>query len=186
MRDMLTRSHFVSPQISARVFAAATPLSALVFATLALTTMGCSGSPGLTVTGSVEVETTGTPTGFVFEQPARLDGAAPNGAVTGSCSLTRNATGYGVVVDLFGPTQAEGRALRSISFLSRTDAPAGGSVEAELGADTFRGTCTVEVPFVNDHGQVHLRTTGCTVAAGSESATVTADLTFDRCTLMGE
>lgn len=159
-------------------------LTALIALPATVAVIGCNNSPGLTVTGSVDVDAGGTPTGFVFDQPARLDGAAPSGAITGTCTLTGDGTGaaYGVVVDLYGPSSADGRALRSITVMTRTDAPASGTVEAELGADTFRGTCTVDVPFVNGEGHVTLHTEGCDIAYGTESASVALDLSFDHCT----
>ena len=57
------------------------------------------------------------------------------------------------------------------------------AVEAELGADTFRGTCTVDVPFVSGNGQVRVRATDCAISGAGESASVDLDLTFDRCTV---
>ncbi len=163
-------------------------LTVLIAVPATVAAIGCNGSPGLTVQGSVDIDANGTPTGFVFEQPARLDGAAPNGAITGSCTLTSDPThsAYGVVVDLYGPSAAEGRALRSITIMTRTDATANGTVEAELGADTFRGTCTVDTPYVTGNGQVTLHTRGCSIAGAGETATVALDLTFDRCTVQTE
>jgi hypothetical protein len=147
--------------------------------------LGCSSSPGLTVTGDVTIDASGAITGFTFDEAARLDGAAPNGAITGTCTLTSDPSrsAYGVVVDLYAPNQGEGRALRAITILSRTDAPQNGTVEADLGAESFRGTCTVDVPFVNGNGQVTVHTEGCAIQSGDETASVDLDLTFDRCTV---
>ena len=57
-------------------------LTVLIAVPATVAAIGCNSSPGLTVTGNVDIDANGTPTGFVFEQPARLDGAAPNGAIT--------------------------------------------------------------------------------------------------------
>lgn len=153
---------------------------------LALAAVGCNGSSGLTVQGTVDVTSGGTPTGFRFDEPVRLDGAAPAGAITGSCTLTRTAgqPHFGIIVDLYGPDSAEGRALRSLTIMTRTDATESGTVEAELGADTFRGTCDVMAPFVNDAGELTLEASGCSIAQGAETATVDLDLRFAGCTTM--
>ncbi len=153
---------------------------------LSLATVGCNGSPGLTVSGSVDIDASGTPTGFTFSQPVRLDGAAPAGAITGTCTLSRAAgdPDYGIIVDLYGPDTTEGRGLRSITLMTRTDATASGTVEAELGADTFRGTCDVTTPRVDDAGLLRIQVSGCSIANGAETATVEADLSFEGCTLL--
>jgi len=160
-------------------------LSALLIVFGALASPGCASSPGLTVTGSVDIDSMGTPTGFRFEQPVRLDGAAPTGAITGTCTLTSDTAGtaYGVVVDLYGPDNGEGRAARSVTLMTRTDATAEGTIEAELGADTFRGTCDVHVPLVRGSGQLRITATDCSIAGAGETATVDVDLTFENCTV---
>lgn len=160
-------------------------LTALIALPATVAAIGCNNSPGLTVTGDVVVDASGATSSFTFEQPARLDGAAPSGAITGGCTLTSDPgqSAYGVVVDLYGPSSTEGRALRSITIMTRTDAPANGTVEADLGADTFRGTCTVDVPFVSGNGQVRVHATDCTIEGAGETASVDLDLTFDRCTV---
>lgn len=147
---------------------------------------GCGGSPGLTVAGSVTIEVEGASTGFRFEQPTRLDGTAPAGAITGNCTLTSDGTGtaYGVLVELFGSAHGQGRAVRSVTVLARTDAPAMGIVEAELGPDAFRGTCDVEVPLVEGSGRVRVVSRTCTVSGPGETARVELDLTLERCTVM--
>lgn len=163
-------------------------LTALVALPASVAVVGCNGSPGLTVTGDVRVDASGASSAFTFAQPTRLDGAAPSRAITGACTLTSDParSAYGVVVDLYGPSSTEGRALRSITVMTRTDAPASGTVEAELGADNFRGTCTVDVPAVSGNSQVRVRATDCAISGGGESATVEFDLTFDRCTVTAE
>lgn len=150
--------------------------------------MGCNNSPGLTASGEVTVEANGATTGFTFEEITRLDGAAPNGAITGTCTLTTDPShaAYGVVIDLFAPSSTEGRALRGITIMTRTDTPAEGTIEAELGADTFRGTCNVDVPFVNGNGQVSVHTEGCTIEGAGETATVDLALTLSSCTITVE
>ncbi len=163
-------------------------LTALLAIPATLATVGCSNSPGLTVLGEVTIEASGATTGFDFEELTRLDGAAPNGAITGTCTMTTDPSraAYGVVVDLFVPSSTEGRALRGISIMTRTDTPANATVEAELGADSFRGTCTVDVPFVNGNGQVSIHTEDCAIEADGETASVDFAFTFDRCTVMVE
>jgi len=160
-------------------------LAALFVVFGALAGPGCASSPGLTVTGSVDIDSMGTPTGFRFDQPIRLDGAAPTGAITGTCTLTSDTAGtaYGVVVDLYGPDNGEGRAARSVTLMTRTDATAEGTIAAELGADTFRATCEAHVPLARGHGQLRITASDCSIAGAGETATVDVDLTFENCTV---
>jgi hypothetical protein len=163
-------------------------LAALIAVPATVAAIGCNNSPGLTVTGDVVVDASGATSSFTFEQPVRLDGAAPSRAITGGCTLASDPSrsAYGVVVDLYGPLSTEGRALRAITIMTRTDATASGTVEAELGADTFRGTCSVDVPFVSGNGQVRVQATDCVISGAGETASVDLDLTFDRCTVTVE
>ncbi len=154
---------------------------------LALIAVGCGSSPGLSVVGSVDVEADGAHTGFSFPQPARLDGAGSGGVVTGSCSLSHYADGhYGAVIELFGSSSAEGRALRSISFLTRSDSPGAGRVDAELGASAFTGACDVTLARADDRGVVAIEVESCSIASGAETASVNASLTFENCVLLSE
>lgn len=158
-------------------------LAPLALALASLVT-GCNGSSGLTVVGEVTVDAAGTPTGFRFPQAVRLDGAAPAGSVTGSCTATRlsGSNDYGVVVDLYGPDSAEGVAVRSITFMTRSDAQESATVEAELGSTSYRGTCTVSIPRVSGD-MVEIETSGCSIASDTTSATVDATLHFEGCTI---
>ena len=70
---------------------------------LGLAAAGCNGSAGLTAVGSATVDVAGTPSGFNFAQPARLDGAAPAGAITGACTITRTVSA-GVTTTASWPT----------------------------------------------------------------------------------
>jgi hypothetical protein len=90
----------------------------------------------------------------------------------------------GILVDLYGPDSAQGRALRSLTLMTRTDASASSTVEAELGAETFRGTCDVMVPIANERGEVSLRAAGCTITQGAERATVDLSLDFAGCSVI--
>ncbi|GAB4201334.1 MAG: hypothetical protein OHK0013_13230 [Sandaracinaceae bacterium] len=164
------------------------PHVSLAALALAFAVVGCNGSSGLTVSGTVAIDASGTPTGFRFEQPARLDGAAPAGSITGACTLTRSpgSPAFGILVDLYGPDAAQGRALRSLTLMTRTDASASSTVEAELGAETFRGTCDVAVPLANERGEVSLRASGCSISHGAETATVDLSLDLVGCTVVVE
>ena len=63
--------------------------------------------------------------------------------MTGSCQISRSASGaYGVVVDLYGNSQAQGRAVRSMTIMGHSPA-APGQIDAELGANTFTGMQTL-------------------------------------------
>lgn len=163
-------------------------LTALIAVPATVAMLGCSNSPGLTVLGDVTIEASGATTGFSFEEPSRLDGASPNRAITGTCTLTSDVerSAYGVVVDLYAPSTTEGRAVRSVTIMTRTDSPSTGTIEAELGADSFRGTCTVAVPNLSGNGTVTLATEGCTIEGAGETATVDLELTFERCVVTTE
>lgn len=153
----------------------------------ALSLVGCNSSPGLLVSGEIEVATTDARSGFVFEAPTRLDGADASARVTGSCTLRRHEGGhFGAVVDLYGPGATDGRALRSITLMTRTDAPTAGSVEATLGTRSFTGACTISTPLVDARGGLALHVEACELQSGDEAATLSADLTFENCVIEGD
>lgn len=144
---------------------------------------GCGGG-GLEVSGHVDVTTTGASTGFNFPQPVRLDGGA--GLITGSCVMTRSAAGgYGIVVDLFSSdANPEGRAIRSMTIMTRSDASTG-SIDAQLGQDDFENAaCQMRVTGLDAaSGQVAFTTTSPCVITGpaGETATVELELGLLRC-----
>lgn len=151
---------------------------------LGLAAAGCNGSAGLTAVGSATVDVAGTPSGFNFAQPARLDGAAPAGAITGACTITRTVsagvTTYGVVADLFKPSGVDGQAVRSISLMGRSDST-NGTVEAEIGTDAYRGTCPLRLEYMPDSGEAHFLAQSCTLTSGAASATAEIDMAFSGC-----
>lgn len=150
---------------------------------------GCGGG-GLEVAGTVDIETldpnTGATaqTGFDFPDPVRLDGGA--GLITGSCVLTRGATGgYGVVVDLFSSdTNPEGRAIRSLTILTRSDEVTG-TIEAQLGQDDFTNdACRIRVLGLDaGSGQISFSTSEACELTGPDGETATAsfELGLLRC-----
>jgi hypothetical protein len=148
---------------------------------------GCGGG-GLEVSGNVDIATMGgtmdATTGFAFPDPVRLDGGA--GLITGSCVMTRGATGsYGIVVDLFSSdTNPQGRAIRSMTIMTRSDESTG-SISAQLGQDDFdNGSCQMHVTGIDgSSGQVAFASTGdCLLQGpGGETATVDFELGLTRC-----
>ncbi len=144
---------------------------------------GCGGG-GLEVSGHVDVATSAAATGFNFPQPVRLDGGA--GLITGSCVMTRGTAGaYGVVVDLYsGDASPDGRAIRSMTIMTRTDA-ASGRIEAQLGQDDFaNGSCDITVTaFDAATGQLAFSSTNDCVITGpaGETASVSFELGLTRC-----
>lgn len=151
---------------------------------LGLALAGCNGSAGLTAIGTASVDVAGTPSGFNFGQPARLDGAAPAGAITGSCTMTRTVsagvTSYGVVADLFKPSAVEGQAVRSLTLMGRSDAMTG-TIEAEIGTDAYRGTCPLTLEYMPDSGEARFIASGCRITSGGASATADIDMAFSGC-----
>ncbi len=146
---------------------------------------GCGGG-GLEVSGQVSVETSSATTGFNFPQPVRLDGGA--GLITGSCVMRRSAEGsFGVVIDLFSSdANPEGRAIRMMSIMTRSDASSG-SIEVQLGADDFESAnCLMQVTALDAAtGQIALQSTSdCTLTGpAGETATVAFELGLLRCGL---
>ena len=153
---------------------------------LGLALAGCNGSAGLTAIGTATANVAGTPSGFNFAAPARLDGAAPAGAITGSCTITRTVSGgvesYGVVADLFKPSAVEGQAVRSMTFMGRSDAMTG-TIEAEIGTDAYRGSCPLTLDYTASSGEARFIATGCAIASGPSTApaTVEIDMAFSGC-----
>ena len=154
---------------------------------LGLIAAGCNGSAGLTVIGNAMVNAAGTPSDFHFDAPARLDGAAPAGAITGSCTITRTVTEgiatYGVVADLFKPTRVEGNAVRSITLMGRSDSTTG-TIEAEIGTGAYRGSCPLTLEYMPNSGEARFVANNCTVMSGAESATVNVDMSFSGCVVV--
>ena len=145
---------------------------------------GCNGSSGLTAIGNATADVAGTPSGFSFVEPARLDGAAPAGAITGSCTITRTVTEgiatYGVVADLFKPTSVEGNAVRSMTLMGRSDSTTG-TIEAEIGTVDFRGSCPLTLEYMPNSGEARFIANDCTIVNGAESASVDVDMSFSGC-----
>ena len=154
---------------------------------LGLIAAGCNGSAGLTAIGTATVDVAGTPSGFNFAQPARLDGAAPAGAITGSCTITRTVTEgiatYGVVAELFKPTGVDGNAVRSITLMGRSDSTTG-TIEAEIGTGDYRGSCPLTLEYMPNSGEARFVANNCTVVRGAESATVNVDMSFQGCVVV--
>lgn len=142
---------------------------------------GCGGG-GLKVIGTADVTTATASSGFDFPQQVRLDGGA--GTVTGTCQISRSASGaYGVVVDLYGNSQAQGRAVRSMTIMGHSPA-APGQIDAELGPDTFTGTCNVITNVDESRGLVGLQATGCQISNAGETASVDVNLNLEGCTVI--
>jgi hypothetical protein len=144
---------------------------------------GCGGG-GLEAAGNFDVTTSAATTGFNFPQPTRLDGGA--GLITGSCIMTRAADGgYGVVVDLYSSDEnPDGRAIRSMTIMTRSDQSTG-TIQAQLGQDDFENTgCLMHVNAIDPStGQVVMSSTSDCVITGpaGETASVEFDLRFNRC-----
>ena len=154
---------------------------------LGLIAVGCNGSAGLTAIGSATVDVAGTPSGFNFAQPARLDGAAPAGAITGACTITRTVregvATYGVVADLFKPTGVDGDAVRSITLMGRSDS-ATGTIEAEIGTNAYRGSCPLSLEYMPNSGEARFVANGCAINSGASTATVNVDMSFQGCVVV--
>ena len=154
---------------------------------LGLIAAGCNGSAGLTAIGSATADVAGTPSGFNFAQPARLDGAAPTGAITGACTITRTVTEgiatYGVVAELFKPTGVEGNAVRSMTLMGRSDSTTG-TIEAEIGTSDYRGSCPLTLEYMPNSGEARFMANNCTITSGAESATATVDMSFSGCVVV--
>jgi len=147
-------------------------------------------SSGLTAQGHATVTTgsgaSSTSTGFSFSGPMRLDGGA--GTTTGMCQISRGSGPgiYGVVVDLYGNSQATGRAARSITIMAQTASPQSGQITADLGGDDFTSGagCTLEVTSLDEgHGNVNM-VGQCPLTFGSETAAADISLSLSGCTVM--
>lgn len=157
---------------------------------------GCGGENGLTVRGSVEVDTGDATTGFNFPHDVRIDEveASSVGRVTGLCEMRRvrgrdGEQTWGVVVEIHRGGVVDDRGLASLTIMQRSDAaPDGGRVEAELGTTHYAsgagGDCSVEMPYaVRDSGMVGL-TAHCELRdASGETAAVQLELDLVGCTV---
>ena len=124
--------------------------SMLLSVSAILALAGCGGG-GLTAGGSATVtDSAHTTTGFRFPAGIHLNGGA--GTNTGTCQVSRGATGvYGVVIDLYGDSQGTGHTVRSMTIMAHSDAPAAGRITADLGGDEFTSTaCNVTVTDLDE------------------------------------
>lgn len=155
----------------------------LVFFAATLWLAGCGGG-GLLAGGRALITLSGgtATTGFTFAPAIRLDGSA--GTVSGSCQISHSATGNdGVVIDLYGNSQASGRAIRALTIMGHVTTPTSGRITADLGGDTFTSTspCTVTVTGLDEgRGNVSV-TSSCQLAfgTGASAQTATADVSLD-------
>ncbi len=165
----MTRTHFRSLLVS---FSAMLALA------------GCGGG-GLTANGSATVtDSTSTSSGFHFPAGVRLDGGA--GTITGMCTISRTSGGGdGVVVDLYGDAQGTGHAVRSMTLMAHSTAPATGQITADLGGDEYSGTCTIAVTGIDEgHGAVTLTTSGCALTHTTDTVHADVQLGLDGCTVI--
>jgi hypothetical protein len=160
-----------------------TKLASLVLSLSAMLALAGCGGGGLLASGDATVtDTASTRSGFHFDSAVRLDGGA--GTTTGTCQISRGASGvYGVVIDLYGDAQGVGHAVRSMTIMAHSEAPATGQITADLGGDEFTSSaCTIDISDLDPgRGDVTLSANGCTLTHGTETATANVALTLAGC-----
>ena len=164
-------------------------LSVVLLPALLLAFAGCARKHHLSVQGELDIEVSGSNTGFQFADDTRLDDpreAPLDGRIAGYCTYDEAGDVLTVGLTRTSNNPPVGIAIRD--FDAQMD-PSGGHIEATLGDTLYTGESTACTTFTRegDDDDFALVELNCTLTDGAgQSASLTASLDFANCDEVGD